>query len=355
MACLLPYSSPLPPDTVNEIPAGAIRVIASDLDATLLASSHTVPLATAAYLRTLHERGVPVVVATGRSIRTALPLCEALDLASPTPVFLVCFNGSCAIRLLPSPHWAAYHETGALEAVVELPPLLSRPLDPAVARDVLEISRDLGCATQYYVRDGDVLAECSTEAHRDLCRRYRELTGRDQIFCADGPGDLDRAAAAHDSEAGTPMKILIMTDDPGGVFAAVRERLPAERAHVISAEFFVEVLMPATDKADALGRVCGALGVEMAEHMAFFGDGNNDVEALRRCRLGVAMRNGTDAALAAGDRVTAGSNDEEGVMRFVRGLEECGALAGGAGGGRGGGVGLEKEDGEEVVSQKSEA
>ena len=114
-----------------------------------------------------------------------------------------------------------------------------------------------------------------------------------------------------------------MTNDPDKVFEAVRSKLSPEIAHVISAEFFVEVLAQNTDKSVALEAACGALDVAMDE-VVFFGDGNNDVEGLRAAGLGVAMCNGTDAARAAGDVHTAKTNTQEGVRRYLEGLERNG-------------------------------
>lgn len=59
----------------------------------------------------------------------------------------------------------------------------------------------------------------------------------------------------------------------------------------------------------------GRLGIDPAACMAL-GDGENDVEMLRLCGLGVAVGNAGPPALAASDAITS-SNDEDGVARAV--------------------------------------
>ena len=48
-----------------------------------------------------------------------------------------------------------------------------------------------------------------------------------------------------------------------------------------------------------------------------FGDSDNDVEMLRACGIGIAMKNGTRAAREAASGVTAADADEDGVFRFL--------------------------------------
>lgn len=57
------------------------------------------------------------------------------------------------------------------------------------------------------------------------------------------------------------------------------------------------------------------LGVDPAACMAL-GDGENDVEMLRLCGLGVAMGNAGPPALAAADAITA-ANDADGVAAAI--------------------------------------
>ncbi|MEY8356991.1 Cof-type HAD-IIB family hydrolase [Lachnospiraceae bacterium 54-53] len=76
-------------------------------------------------------------------------------------------------------------------------------------------------------------------------------------------------------------------------------------------------------KGDAILRLASHLGIEREQTMAI-GDGENDFSMIQKAGIGVAMRNGREELLAAADYIT-DTNDEDGVAaaikRFVSGME----------------------------------
>lgn len=76
-----------------------------------------------------------------------------------------------------------------------------------------------------------------------------------------------------------------------------------------------EVMRAGVNKGSALRWLCGYLGVDVADTMAF-GDGDNDIAMLRAAGDGVAMGNAIPEVLAAADHVTA-SCDEAGVAAYL--------------------------------------
>lgn len=76
-----------------------------------------------------------------------------------------------------------------------------------------------------------------------------------------------------------------------------------------------EVMRAGVNKGSALRWLCGHLGVDAADTMAF-GDGDNDAEMLRAAGDGVAMGNASDAVKACADHVTA-TCDEAGVAAYL--------------------------------------
>ena len=84
--------------------------------------------------------------------------------------------------------------------------------------------------------------------------------------------------------------------------------------------------MPGVDKASGLRGAGAALGIELAQAVAF-GDANNDVEMLEVCRLSYAMPNGRQRALEAADRVCRGDNASDGVAIELAELLVDGAAA----------------------------
>ena len=77
----------------------------------------------------------------------------------------------------------------------------------------------------------------------------------------------------------------------------------------------IEINDGAARKGNALLALCAHLGIDPAETVAF-GDGINDIDMLRAAGTGVAMANAEPEVLAAADAVTA-ANTEDGVARYI--------------------------------------
>ena len=79
---------------------------------------------------------------------------------------------------------------------------------------------------------------------------------------------------------------------------------------------FCDVMAAGADKATGLAAVAEALGISVAETMAF-GDGGNDISMLRAAGTGVAMGNALDCVRQHADYVTT-SVDDDGVYNALR-------------------------------------
>ena len=96
---------------------------------------------------------------------------------------------------------------------------------------------------------------------------------------------------------------------------ALRERLLRELperwpmlAVTSSVPFNIEINSALATKGRALESLCAMLGLDPAETLAF-GDGSNDISLLRAAGCGVAMANASAEVKAAADRVTLSNND----------------------------------------------
>lgn len=87
---------------------------------------------------------------------------------------------------------------------------------------------------------------------------------------------------------------------------------------VTSGAPFIEVAAGGVDKGSGLAALCGRLGIDAAETVAF-GDALNDAAMLAWAGHGVAMGNAVDAVKELADEVTA-SNGEDGVAQVVERL-----------------------------------
>ena len=272
------------------------KLIALDVDGTLLRSDGTISRRTRAALSTAIQNGLRLALATGRRKRSAQPIQALLGL----PHYLVASQG------------AVVYDGDEIVAHAHLP--------RAGARIALEHVHALDMSAGMFANahqpetiwitgawQTNQRLEVYTKRHGDL---IRELT------------DLQSAALDHD-----PIEIVVF--DEMERLEQLHARLePFERERLFRIIFSryqftaggaVEVVGPATSKAAALDALCSQLGYSQADVIAF-GDNVNDVEMLESAGLGVCMANGTDDARAAADRLTL-SNDEDGIAVV---LEELG-------------------------------
>lgn len=310
------------------------RMVAFDLDGTLLNPQHALSAATLAKVRELHALGVRVAFATGRSAPAVYEHVAALGLTGTLPCVL--YNGAVCLSF-PQPCATAAEAAAKKETLFEA----SIPLDDAKAVCAFAEKRGILVqraaarlfwrwaaaanatrrerARRYYCGD-HIYVKTKTDAHRDFVRRYQELTGATHTTVNEYPFDL------------TPAKMLLMTDSPDDVLAEVRQaqadgEVPAGLSTIRgSPPFFVEILRGDVCKGSGLSKLCDHLGISLADDVVAFGDGENDLEFVRDASLGVAMANGRDAVKAVADRVTAKTNAEDGVAHEIAFLQAEGIL-----------------------------
>jgi hydroxymethylpyrimidine pyrophosphatase-like HAD family hydrolase len=285
------------------------KLIAVDVDGTLLNSAGEITERTKGALRRAVAGDVALAIATGRRRRTAQPIVDQLGV----PYYLVSSQG------------AALWQDGQLLAHSHLP--------AANARAALGIIRGLGMAAAML---GNALQEeviWAAGAWRANPRMFAYLSRNLRFVRPFVPSALD-----HD-----PIELIVVDsmerlerlDEAltGHRAPAPAEDAPAQEGPTPVAPLWrvifsrnqftaggaVEVVGPDTSKASALGVLCQRLGITPAQVVAF-GDNVNDLEMLEFAGLGVAMGNCTDDARATADRV-APSNDEDGIAVT---LEELG-------------------------------
>ena len=261
------------------------RLIASDMDGTLLRSDETVSAQTRAELDRWRDDGVPVVLATGRPPRWMVGIREVLGSGTA-----VCCNGAVLLDL------------GSLEVLDEL------PVTPDVLQDVTAELRRREPETGFAVEYGDQFR------HESVYHPRWDLAG---------PGV--ELATLEDMVARPVAKLLARHESmPRDDFVALVEEVVADRATVThsSHNALAEISARGVTKATGLARVAADLGVGPGD-VVYFGDMPNDVAAFDWVREGggraVAMEDAHPEVLAAATDVTV-SNDADGVATFLSGL-----------------------------------
>lgn len=255
----------------------AIRLVATDLDGTLLRPDGTVTPRARAALRAARARGIKVVLVTGRPPRGV----RRLDLRDCAEV-AVCANGALlydldADRLLdehPIPNAVAARLVADLR--------LAAPGAVFAAEAGLVFCREPGYPA------GDPLDESDGVVSDAL------------LFADRGIAKLLVRHPQMSQKLLLPLAEAVAGDD------AVVTRSGLE---------LLEISAAGVTKASALRRVCDELGVAAAEVVAL-GDMVNDLPMLRWAGRAVAVAGAHPDVLAAADEVTA-SNTVDGVAAYL--------------------------------------
>ena len=265
-----------------------IRLIATDLDGTLLRRDKTISPRTAEAIRLAHAAGLQVVAATGRYPTTLAALLTPVDID-----YAVASNGAQGYRLTTGE--LLFEETLPADSARAIIDFLSGELDGVR----FEAVADHGAV--HYVQPG----------YRDLVTEYERRMFPLEYREADIDTMLDQEAIvklAVRHPCATPEEMLDLLTTAG---------LRSYHATTSGAPF-LEISGPGVTKATGVAHLAGHLGFEPHQVLAI-GDARNDVELLEWSGIGIAMGNAVPEALAAADHTTA-SNDEDGFARAVEGL-----------------------------------
>lgn len=265
-----------------------IRLIATDIDGTLVDSSHRLARRTLDTLTAARDAGIIVLPTSGRQ---PFSIAEVLAGTWLAEGLVIGANGGVATDL------------GTGEILFER--LLSVEAQSTLFHALRESFPSLACVS---VRDGGATfwPEAGYVGMMD-------------------PGDHGRGESLphfpREEVLGTPsLKLVVRGSDvtPEELYEAAEELAVPGVAVSTSGAPFLEVAAAGVNKASALELVCARLGVADHEVIAF-GDNNNDVEMLRWAGTGVAMGNALDEVKELADLV-APTNDEHGVAAVLEEL-----------------------------------
>ena len=261
------------------------RLIASDMDGTLLRSDDTVSDATVAELRRWQDDGVPVVLATGRPPRWMHRIRRVLPTGTA-----VCCNGAVLLDL------------ERFEIVEE------DALPPAVLQRITAGLRAQQPDTWFAVEYG-------LEFRHEPVYRPR--------WDVDAPGVAE--APLEEMVAAPAAKLLARHEDLGrDEFMVLVERVVGDLATVTnsSSDALAEISARGVTKATGIGKIAARYGVG-PEDVVVFGDMPNDIAGFDWVReaggRAVAMAHAHPDLLAAATDVT-GTNDDDGVAAFLASL-----------------------------------
>ena len=259
-----------------------IKLIACDMDGTLLDSGKRLPADLFPTLDALRARGVSFAVASGRQYASLrkdfLPVADRMLFISE--------NGALVMR-------------GDERLFID-------PLPPRFLPRIIETARTLTHVFPVLCRaDVALIEESASEKFIAETMRYYPSVQvvRDLTEHTDAQ-DVCKVAFYDEGDAQTHE------------LPVLQAALAPELSVILSGAHWVDVMKPGVNKGRAMRAVQAQLGIAPEACMAF-GDYLNDIELLEAVGESYAMQN-AHPDLARVARYTAPSNDEDGVMRVLR-------------------------------------
>ncbi|MDR1147745.1 MAG: Cof-type HAD-IIB family hydrolase [Spirochaetaceae bacterium] len=261
-----------------------IRLIALDLDDTLLRTDLSISFRTRKAIKRCLAAGINIVLASGRVYKSVYHYAKILSLQKNNS-YLICGNGSIIQEAA----------TGKIVYQATLPP------KPALA--AFDLADAEGFAVQIY--EGDL---AYVSRNNEFAVYEKKLTGMHQTI-PDNFREMVSSGCHKLVIPGDPMLLRQLE-------VILRNFVGDEVTIFTSKPYYLEILPPETDKGTALAKVAALLGIEQDAVMAA-GDSMNDEAMIRWAGLGIAMRNGDERIKKAAKLVTEKSNDEDGIARVI--------------------------------------
>ena len=243
----------------------SIKLLALDLDGTLVENLSTMAPETTKILTTVMKKGVHVTLATGREYKITAQFAERLNINTP----IICYQG------------------GLIQNHKNNTPLLMRVISAEISRQVIKFARVNKLPMLLYTIENPYV-ELSSTLMEDLFAQ------------ADSPFLVVNNLLSAVDDTQLPLKFLFVQPPhkTNTVYTMLQQKFGQNLTVPRSLETMVEATLPNTSKGDALRYLADALNIPLSQTMAI-GDQDNDITMLKVAGLGVAMGNASAAAKKA--------------------------------------------------------
>lgn len=260
------------------------KLLVLDLDGTLTNQKKEITPHTRETLIRAQEKGVRIVLASGRPTYGIAPLAEELRLGD-FEGYILSYNGGQIID------WRTK----------EL--MYENELDPEVYPYLHECARKNGFIILSY-KDEYIVSEDAGDPyvqHEAFLNKMPSITVPDFLEAINFP---------------VPKCLIVGKPEPLAVLERKMKQDLEGRMNVFRSEpFFLELVPNGIDKARSLSVLLDKLGMTR-EEMVAVGDGFNDLSMIQFAGLGVAMANAQEVVKQHADYITL-SNEEDGVAAVV--------------------------------------
>ncbi len=259
-----------------------IKVIALDLDGTLLNEDHQLSEISVEIINEIRIKGKKIILASGRSYKSLSPFARELALDES----VVCYNGAAVF----------YHPTG--EKLIEYPligkwaPILIE--ESRQSNTHLHLFKNEQWYYEKYRKEVDLYT--SRCGFKGVCTNFDNM---ENLIC-------------------TKAMFIGETDKLKEIYARLKGIIGDDVYIAYSTKYFLEVMCKGVSKAKALKDVLKKDNINLSEVISF-GDGMNDLELVTEAGIGYAMANGSEELIQAASYM-APPNFENGVARTLSDL-----------------------------------
>ena len=264
-----------------------LKIIAIDIDGTLLNSKKELTDRTKSVIKEAQEQGVIVVLATGRPSCGAVAYAEALELKKYGG-YLLSYNG------------------GSIACCKTDEQIFNSILDPSFIPQLYNDTSSRRVSILSYQGD------CIVTENADC--KYVEIESRINNI------PIRKVDCFVDAIILPVVKCIALgePDDMATLEFEMSKKYGEKLSIFRSEPFFVEFTSPRIDKGESLNRLMVHLGMTK-DNLIAFGDGFNDLTMIEYAGVGVAMSNAQEVLKDIAN-VVAPSNDEDGVACIIEKL-----------------------------------
>ncbi len=263
------------------------KLVALDMDGTLLNSRHEISAENKEVIKACIEKDVKFVLISGREIESIKHYSDILGLDT----YLTGYNGSLITN-----------NDG--DKVV-----FSNTLNPRLVKTVIEEAYKANKFIIVFLQDGILVSDNSSKWYKN----YLDFTIANPTVVDDLLLYLD------EKDKWDEINKICLSDDHKELIAfkgAIEPRVKEEFTLLFSLPFFLEVFNSDVSKGLALEKLAHYYGVNREEVLAI-GDGENDISMIKFAGLGVAMGNSNQLVRDSAD-FTSLTNDKNGVAFVLK-------------------------------------
>ena len=267
-----------------------IKLIAIDMDGTLLNEKKHIDKAEKEAIHEAIEAGIKIVLCTGRPLYGILPFYEELGLSELDSEGYVILNNGCSIH--KTKDWELIDQVNFTSDDIDYLYKFSEGYDInfTLVNDYYYFNIDDRKPTDELITDaGFVFSDITNISLKEAKNGKHKII---KIMFLGNPNIMANFQKENES---------ILKD---------------KYSSVLSQPYIYEILPKGNNKGTGLKKLAKKLGIKQEEIMAI-GDGNNDIEMFEYAHYSVAMENGTKPARKAAKYQT-DSNENNGVAKAIR-------------------------------------